>query len=155
MRLEALLDEHRKSPLDKNSKTQVLQNYKEKEDYLNFEVCYVSKLLSEFTLALLAMFVFTYSLNIDCSFQLKRYRTYSYMLRTKICQYPELNINFLENSIGEVDEASGNGKISTKDDTMGIVPLHLPHKPSPTINRHSYRQAIYNRNTFSGGVEIG
>lgn len=37
-RLEAMLDEHRKSSPDKGCKTQVLQNYKEKESYLNFEV---------------------------------------------------------------------------------------------------------------------
>lgn len=39
MRLETMLDEHRKYPPEKGSKSQVLQNYKEKESYLNYEVC--------------------------------------------------------------------------------------------------------------------
>lgn len=38
MRLEATLDEHRRSPPEKGSKSQVVQNYKEKEAYLNYEV---------------------------------------------------------------------------------------------------------------------
>lgn len=38
MRLEAMLDEHRRSPPEKGSKSQVVQNYKEKEAYLNYEV---------------------------------------------------------------------------------------------------------------------
>ncbi|CAG9823807.1 unnamed protein product [Phaedon cochleariae] len=38
MRLGAMMEEHRKTPPEKGSKSQVLQNYKEKEAYLNHEV---------------------------------------------------------------------------------------------------------------------
>ncbi|XP_018568967.1 exchange factor for Arf-6 isoform X3 [Anoplophora glabripennis] len=104
MRLEAMLDEHRRSPPEKGSKSQVVQNYKEKEAYLNYE--------------------------------LKRYRTYSYMLRSKMSQYPELGISLAENSIGEVDEASGG--VTLMDGAVGIVPPPIPDRPSPTVNRCSF-----------------
>ncbi|CAH0552778.1 unnamed protein product, partial [Brassicogethes aeneus] len=124
-RLEATLDEHRKNPPEKGSKSLVVQNYKEKEAYLNFE--------------------------------LKRYKTYSYMLRSKISQYTELGTTCLaENSIGEVEEAMGicgfGSETSTTTTTAttanvtviegaagGIVPPPIPDRPSPPINRYSYR----------------
>lgn len=37
-RLETELDEHRKSPPEKGAKSLAIQNYKEKEAYLNYEV---------------------------------------------------------------------------------------------------------------------
>lgn len=48
MRLEAMLDEHRRSPPEKGSKSQVLQNYKEKETYLNFEVQFFHSIIIKF-----------------------------------------------------------------------------------------------------------
>jgi PH/SEC7 domain-containing protein len=51
LRLEAELEEHRKSPPEKGSKSLVVQNYKEKEAYLNFEVrgaCCLSPFCHEF-----------------------------------------------------------------------------------------------------------
>lgn len=38
VRLEADLDDHRKSPPEKGAKSLVVQNYKEKDVYLNYEV---------------------------------------------------------------------------------------------------------------------
>lgn len=38
MRLESELEEHHKSPPERGSKSLVIQNYKEKEVYLNYEV---------------------------------------------------------------------------------------------------------------------
>jgi hypothetical protein len=52
LRLEAELEEHRKSPPEKGSKSLVVQNYKEKEAYLNFEVrgaCCLSPFCPEFS----------------------------------------------------------------------------------------------------------
>lgn len=60
MRLEAMLDDHRKTPPDKGSKSQVLQNYKEKETYLNYEVC-MKKFLGQFRFR-------TFSLDFKCKF---------------------------------------------------------------------------------------
>lgn len=37
-RLEATLEEHRKSPPEKGTKSLIVQNYKEKEAYLTYEV---------------------------------------------------------------------------------------------------------------------
>jgi PH/SEC7 domain-containing protein len=101
LRLEAELEEHRKSPPEKGSKSLVVQNYKEKEAYLNFEV--------------------------------KRYRTYSYMLRSRMAQYTEHVVSLVENSIGEVDEATG---VTLMDGPSGgIVPPPIPDRPSPPTNR--------------------
>lgn len=79
------------------------------------------------------------------------------MLRSKMSQYPELGISLVENSIGEVDEASGSSSstVTLMDGAMGIVPPPIPERPSPTINRYSYRQAIYSRNMLNGEVDIG
>lgn len=41
MRLEAELGEHRKQPPERGAKALVIQNYKEKDAYLNFEVHYI------------------------------------------------------------------------------------------------------------------
>lgn len=38
MRLENELDEHRKAPPERGAKSLIVQNYKEKEAYLIFEV---------------------------------------------------------------------------------------------------------------------
>nr|XP_023022688.1 PH and SEC7 domain-containing protein 4 [Leptinotarsa decemlineata] len=121
MRLGAILDEHRRSPPEKGSKSQVVQSYKEKEMYLNYE--------------------------------LKRYKTYSLMLRSKMPHYPEPTVSLVENSIGEVDEATGG--VTLMDNVAGIVPPPIPDRPSPTVNRYSYRQAIYNQNMLSGADDIG
>lgn len=38
MRLESMLEEHKKNPPEKGAKSLTIQNYKEKEAYLIFEV---------------------------------------------------------------------------------------------------------------------
>ncbi|KYB24851.1 PH and SEC7 domain-containing protein 3-like Protein [Tribolium castaneum] len=103
LRLESELEDHRKSPPDKGSKSLIVQNYKEKESYLTFEV--------------------------------KRYRTYSYILRSRIGQYVEPHpVSLVENSIGEVDEAAAAG--GPMDVTGGVVvPPPIPDRPAPSTNR--------------------
>lgn len=76
------------------------------------------------------------------------------MLRSKMSQYPELGISLAENSIGEVDEATGG--VTLMDGAAGIIPPPIPDRPSPTVNRYSYRQAIYGRNNMlNGDADIG
>lgn len=70
-------------------------------------------------------------------------------------QYPELGISLVENSIGEVDEATGSNMVTLMDGVMGLVPPPIPERPSPGINRYSYRQAIYSRNLLNGELDIG
>lgn len=70
-------------------------------------------------------------------------------------QYPELGVSLVENSIGEVDEASGSNTFTIMEGAMGIVPPPIPDRPSPGINRYSYRQAIYSRNMLNGEADIG
>lgn len=96
---------------------------------------------------------------------MKRYRTYAYMLRSRMSQYPELGISLVENSIGEVDEATGV-TLMDSNPSIGIVPPPIPDRPllpavavpnatTTTTNRYSYRQAIYNRNMLNGDADIG
>ncbi|XP_050509726.1 PH and SEC7 domain-containing protein isoform X2 [Diabrotica virgifera virgifera] len=110
MRLGAMLDDHRRSPPEKGSKSQVIQNYKEKEAYLTYE--------------------------------LKRYKTYSLMLRSKMSHYPELTVSLVEHSIGEVDEslagATGPSVCLLDNTEGGVVAPPLPDRPSPTVNRCSF-----------------
>lgn len=89
---------------------------------------------------------------LDKCLQLTRYRTYAYMLRSGMSQYPEMGISLVENSIGEMDEATG---VTLIDGATGLVPPPIPERPSPTVNRYSYRQAIYNRNLLNGDADIG
>lgn len=41
MRLESMLEEHKKNPPEKGAKSLTIQNYKEKEAYLTFEVIHL------------------------------------------------------------------------------------------------------------------
>jgi hypothetical protein len=80
------------------------------------------------------------------SSQLKRYKTYAYLLRSKMAQYPELEPSLVETSIGEVDE---RGECES-----GIVPPPIPDRPLPRAtptNRYSYRAAIYNSGRGNNG----
>lgn len=70
-------------------------------------------------------------------------------------QYPEFDISLMENSIGEIDESSGSNMVTLMDSTMGIIPPPIPDRPSPAINRYSYRQAIYRPNILNGAVDRG
>lgn len=114
MRLETTLDEHRKSPPEKGSKSLVVQNYKEKEAYLTFEI--------------------------------KRYRTYAYMLRSRApppITPPIIEtapaVRLAENSIGEVDESAAtaqNQVTVVEGNAGGLVPPPIPERrSSPVTNR--------------------
>lgn len=68
-------------------------------------------------------------------------------------QYPDMGISLVENSIGEVDEATG---VTFMEGNSGsIVAPPIPDRRSPPTNRYSYRQAIYNRNMLNGEADIG
>lgn len=67
-------------------------------------------------------------------------------------QYSDMSISLAENSIGEVDEASGVTFI--EGNCGSIIPPPIPERKSP-VNRYSYRQAIYNRNMLNGDADIG
>lgn len=84
---------------------------------------------------------------------MKRYKTYSYILRSRLSQYPEVEVSLAENSIGELDEASGVALL--EGPSGGIVPPPIPDRRSPVTNRYSYRQAIYNRAVLNGEADIG
>lgn len=71
-RLEAELETHRRHIPERGAKALTVQNYKEKDAYLHYE--------------------------------LKRYKTYAYTLKSRISQYPELEGSLVESSIGEATE---------------------------------------------------
>lgn len=87
-------------------------------------------------------------------FQIKRYRTYAYMLRSRApapLTPPIIEtapaVRLAQNSIGEVDEsaASPQGQVTiVEGNGGGLVPPPIPERrSSPVTNRYSYRQAIY------------
>ncbi|XP_064595518.1 PH and SEC7 domain-containing protein-like isoform X3 [Liolophura sinensis] len=78
--LERQLQEHHKYPPEKGSKHRIIQDYTEKETYLEHE--------------------------------LKRFRTYVYLLQSKMAAFPELEPSLVETSIGEVDERLHDGAVS-------------------------------------------
>ncbi|XP_076326850.1 uncharacterized protein LOC143233882 isoform X2 [Tachypleus tridentatus] len=77
-------------------------------------------------------------------FELKRYRTYAFLLRSKMAQFPELEPSLVETSIGEVEEPHERGDYAQS----------VPSTPSgakssgkhPLPDRYSYRAAIYKNN---------
>lgn len=92
--------------------------------------------------------------------QLKRYKTYAYLLRSRISQYPELETSLAETCIGEVDEG---GTVTLREaavaaavvggDGVGIISPAVPdRRASPTTNRYSYRAAIYSGATGGTGL---
>lgn len=76
------------------------------------------------------------------------------MLRSRLNQYSEVEVSLVENSIGEVDEASGVALLEGPS-VGGIVPPPIPDRRSPVTNRYSYRQAIYSRTMLNGDADIG
>lgn len=92
------------------------------------------------------------------SLQLRRYKTYAYLLRSRISQYPELVTPLAETCIGEVDES---GAVTFMDAAVavvggevgGIIPPSVPdRRASPTTNRYSYRAAIYSGTAGGAGI---
>ncbi|XP_044727264.1 PH and SEC7 domain-containing protein isoform X2 [Chrysoperla carnea] len=102
VKLELELEEHRKNQPERSAKALAIQNYKEKDTYLHYE--------------------------------LKRYKTYAYLLRSRMAQYPELESSLVESCIGEVDEASGVALLESS--AGGIVPPPVPDRRSPPTNRN-------------------
>ncbi|KAK9506294.1 hypothetical protein O3M35_008254 [Rhynocoris fuscipes] len=68
-RLEAELESHRKHPPERGAKQLVLYNFREKDNYLQYE--------------------------------LKRYKLYTYLLRSRMCQLPDMIEGSVIESIGE------------------------------------------------------
>ncbi|XP_076251087.1 exchange factor for Arf 6 isoform X5 [Rhynchophorus ferrugineus] len=123
MRLEAMLDEHRKSPPEKGSKSLIVQNYKEKEAYLTFEVK--------------RYHTYAYIL---------RSRAPPLLAQTI---EPAPAVRLAENSIGEVDESTATGQVMVVDSDQagGLVPPPIPErKTSPVSNRYNLKivHIIYN-----------
>lgn len=141
MRLESMLEEHKKNPPEKGAKSLTIQNYKEKEAYLIFEV--------------INLYTFFFC-KLTVVFQIKRYRTYAYMLRSRapaplnppIIETPPA-VRLAQNSIGELDESAFTSQQShvtvvEASGGGGLVPPPIPERrASPVTNRYSYRQAIY------------
>ncbi|XP_062589708.1 PH and SEC7 domain-containing protein 1-like isoform X1 [Saccostrea cucullata] len=73
MEIERDLHDHRQYPPEKGSKARIIQDYIEKENYLEHE--------------------------------LKRYKTYVYLLKAHMAAFPELEPSLVETVIGEVDES--------------------------------------------------
>lgn len=66
-------------------------------------------------------------------FQLKRYKTYVYLIQSRLSSYPELEPSLVETVIGEDDESV----------TVGRPARQHPVQRSLS-DRYSYREAIYN-----------
>ncbi|GFQ74632.1 PH and SEC7 domain-containing protein 3 [Trichonephila clavata] len=117
MKLEKEIEEHLSQPPDRSAKSRVVNEFVEKENFLQYE--------------------------------LKRYRTYTYLLRSKAAQFPELEPPLVETSIGEVDE-----QLEKNDQT------HAPASSTENSNsvkrslsdRFSYRAAIYKTGPTDDGA---
>ncbi|GFY58120.1 PH and SEC7 domain-containing protein 3 [Trichonephila inaurata madagascariensis] len=117
MKLEKEIEEHLSHPPDRSAKSRVVNEFVEKENFLQYE--------------------------------LKRYRTYTYLLRSKAAQFPELEPPLVETSIGEVDE-----QLEKNDQT------HAPASSTENSNsvkrslsdRFSYRAAIYKTGPTDDGA---
>ncbi|CAH1126150.1 unnamed protein product [Ceutorhynchus assimilis] len=119
VRLEAMLDEHRKYPPDKGAKSLVIQNYREKEAYLTFE----------------AKRYRTYAYML-------RSRAPAPLTPPIIETAPAVRL--AQNSIGEVDETvtspqQSHVTVVEGNGGGGLVPPPIPErKSSPLTNRCSF-----------------
>lgn len=87
------------------------------------------------------------------SFQLKRYKTYAYLLRSRLAFNEVEPSSLVESSIGEVDEGVPIGLSGSLGNAEGaLIPPPVPERPT-AANRYSYRTAIYGsgRNLLNGG----
>lgn len=66
-------------------------------------------------------------------FQLKRYKTYVYLIQSRLTAYPELEPSLVETVIGEDEESVTVGQ-----------PSHRHPVQRSLSDRYSYRAAIYN-----------
>ncbi|XP_054713605.1 PH and SEC7 domain-containing protein-like [Uloborus diversus] len=83
-------------------------------------------------------------------YELKRYRTYIFLLRSKIAQFPELEPPLVETSIGEVDE-------NLEKNDQNLVPTlpsvdNVGSTKRSLSDRFSYRAAIYKTGASEEGV---
>nr|CAD7409599.1 unnamed protein product [Timema cristinae] len=151
-RLEAELDDHRRHPPDKNTKSLSIQNYKEKDAYLHYERDQlrdhedrVQRLEAELDdHRRHPPDKNTKSLSIQnykekdayLHYELKRYKTYAYLLRSRVSQFPEVEVT---SPVPEGDLENLN---------PGVMAPPIPdRRASPTTNRYSYRAAIYSGGT--------
>ncbi|XP_064458502.1 PH and SEC7 domain-containing protein-like isoform X2 [Ornithodoros turicata] len=90
-------------------------------------------------------------------YELKRYRTYAYLLRSKMAQYPELVPPLVETSIGEVEEPTDSGAAPPCGSPRTTKPCRSPQgggsparsKRNP-VERFSYKAAVFNKDTDCG-----
>ncbi|CAN7993320.1 unnamed protein product [Ixodes hexagonus] len=83
--------------------------------------------------------------------ELRRYRTYAYLLRSKMAQYPELVPALVETSIGEVDEPDQNhsgGNGSGGNGTSGCA-LCPPSSLSSSPPRTKHHMGVHKGTTVS------
>ncbi|XP_067672706.1 PH and SEC7 domain-containing protein 1-like [Haliotis asinina] len=92
--LEQDLHQHRAVAPEKGAKARVIQDYLDKENYLEFE--------------------------------LKRYKTYVYLLQAKMTSFPELEPSLVETAIGEDEEV---GMASDVSRAPAVPPFSTPAKP--------------------------
>ncbi|OWF44571.1 PH and SEC7 domain-containing protein 2 [Mizuhopecten yessoensis] len=100
--VEIDLQDHRQFPPEKGAKSRLIQDYLEKESFLESEM--------------------------------KRYKTYTYLLQSRMSVYPELEPSLVETVIGE-DEENGQA-----DEVKVIQKRPVQRSLS---DRYSYRAAIY------------
>nr|CAD7444365.1 unnamed protein product [Timema bartmani] len=159
-RLEAELDDHRRHPPDKNTKSLSIQNYKEKDAYLHYEHLIslrqvlsatettrsanaVPFRLSPLTPPIPQRLVYSTTtpnffkpILLAHVFALKRYKTYAYLLHSRVSQFPEV----------EVTSPVPEGDLENLG--PGVMAPPIPdRRASPTTNRYSYRAAIYSGGT--------
>ncbi|XP_011331529.1 PH and SEC7 domain-containing protein 1 isoform X2 [Ooceraea biroi] len=80
--------------------------------------------------------------------ELKRYKTYAYLLRSRLAFSEVEPSSLVESSIGEVDEGAPTGPGALVNAEGALVPPPVPERPA-AANRYSYRAAIY-----SGGGRL-
>ncbi|XP_076348862.1 uncharacterized protein LOC143246287 isoform X3 [Tachypleus tridentatus] len=77
--------------------------------------------------------------------ELKRYRTYAFLLRSKMAQFPELEPSLVETSIGEVEEP--HERVDRSQTLPSTPPGGRPSGKRSLPDRYSYRAAIYRNST--------
>ena len=94
-------------------------------------------------------------------FQMKRFKTYLFLLQAKIASFPELEPSLVEVAIGEVDEPQPSPEVAhtarvtkpgssaspaTNDETQDS---HTKPVQRSMSDRYSYRAAIYQKDVES------
>jgi hypothetical protein len=124
-KLESETAEHKQGTVP--TKGLALQNYREKEAYLQYEVRYFFCMPTH-------EIVYAIKFFSHLNLQLKRYKTYVYLLSSHINSNPTDLINIII--------TSGNSTPTTPSDEDELRPLSSLTNQQGT-NRYSYRAAIY------------